>query len=181
MRDWRKPTSDEEGTISMSVPAPDASRGVYGISVAAELVGMGTQTLRLYESRGLLEPERTGGGTRRYSAADLERLRRIGDLLDGGLNLAGIAMVLDLETQNAQLRANKGGRAMAHDRSDATAEIPEADWLEQQMPADAEGTGDELSPVPDQPVPDTSPVDPADRLEQLTSLPGEEDDEYPHD
>jgi MerR family transcriptional regulator/heat shock protein HspR len=89
----------------MSVPDPDTERGVYGISVAAELVGMGVQNLRLYEARGLLEPQRTDGGTRRYSANDLERLRRIGDLLAAGLNLAGIAMVLDLETQNAQLRS----------------------------------------------------------------------------
>lgn len=85
----------------------DDNRGVYGISVAAELVGMGVQTLRLYESRGLLEPERTDGGTRRYSANDLDRLRRIGQLLDAGLNLAGIGMVIDLETENAELRAEK--------------------------------------------------------------------------
>lgn len=85
----------------------DADRGVYAISVAAELVGMGVQTLRLYESRGLLEPDRTDGGTRRYSTNDLDRLRRIGELIAAGLNLAGIARVLDLETQNAQLRAEK--------------------------------------------------------------------------
>jgi len=88
----------------MAVPAPDGDRGVYGISVAADLVGMGVQNLRLYEARGLLEPERTEGGTRRYSANDLDRLRRIGDLLDAGLNLAGIGMVLDLEGENARLR-----------------------------------------------------------------------------
>ncbi|HEU5267666.1 MAG TPA: MerR family transcriptional regulator [Jatrophihabitans sp.] len=91
----------------MATRGPDDERGVYGISVAAELVGMGVQTLRLYESRGLLEPERTEGGTRRYSANDLERLRRIGDLLDAGLNLAGIGRVLDLEDENTQLRAEK--------------------------------------------------------------------------
>jgi DNA-binding transcriptional MerR regulator len=85
----------------------DPDRGVYGISVAAELVGLGVQTLRLYETRGLLEPDRTAGGTRRYSANDLDRLRRISDLLDAGLNLAGIGMVLDLEQQNHDLvRAN---------------------------------------------------------------------------
>jgi MerR family transcriptional regulator/heat shock protein HspR len=88
----------------MAVPRPDAERGVYGISVAADLVGMGVQTLRLYETRGLLEPERTDGGTRRYSSNDLDRLRRIGDLVDAGLNLAGIGMVLDLEAENTQLR-----------------------------------------------------------------------------
>ena len=86
---------------------PDPTQGVYGISVAAELVGMGVQNLRAYEARGLLEPERTDGGTRRYSADDLERLRRIGDLLDAGLNLAGISMVLDLEAQNFLLRASR--------------------------------------------------------------------------
>jgi MerR family transcriptional regulator/heat shock protein HspR len=86
---------------------PDGARGVYGISVAAELVGMGVQTLRLYEARGLLEPERTAGGTRRYSANDLGRLRRIAALLDVGLNLAGIGMVLDLEAENTQLRAER--------------------------------------------------------------------------
>lgn len=84
---------------------PPAHHAVYGISVAAELVGMGVQNLRLYEARGLLEPHRTEGGTRRYSADDLERLRRIGDLLEAGLNLAGISMVLDLEAENSQLRA----------------------------------------------------------------------------
>lgn len=85
---------------------PDGSRPVYGISVAAELSGMGAQTLRLYESRGLLEPARTEGGTRRYSADDLDRLRRIGDLLDAGVNLAGIRMVLDLQDANAKLRSH---------------------------------------------------------------------------
>jgi DNA-binding transcriptional MerR regulator len=60
------------------------------------------QNLRLYEARGLLEPERTDGGTRRYSADDLDRLRRIADLLEAGLNLAGIGMVLDLEAQKEE-------------------------------------------------------------------------------
>jgi DNA-binding transcriptional MerR regulator len=92
------------------VPRPEAARGVYGISVAAELVGMGVQTLRLYEARGLLQPERTEGGTRRYSADDLDRLRRIGDLLEAGLNLAGIAMVMDLQDENTRLRAEKEER-----------------------------------------------------------------------
>jgi MerR family transcriptional regulator/heat shock protein HspR len=96
-----------EGRIAVAVPRPDGARGVYGISVAAELVGTGTQNLRLYEARGLLEPQRTEGGTRRYSADDLDRLRRISDLLAAGLNLTGIAMVLDLEAQNTALRAEK--------------------------------------------------------------------------
>jgi DNA-binding transcriptional MerR regulator len=99
--------------LSSPCPKPgpdlDPARGVYGISVAAELVGSGAQNLRLYEARGLLAPVRTDGGTRRYSANDVDRLRRIGNLLEAGLNLAGIAMVLDLEHQNAELRAEKEG------------------------------------------------------------------------
>jgi DNA-binding transcriptional MerR regulator len=83
---------------------PDPAKGVYAISVAAELVGMRVPNLRLYEDRGLVTPSRTDGGTRRYSSDDLDRLRRIADLLEAGLNLAGIGMVLDLEEQNARLR-----------------------------------------------------------------------------
>jgi len=82
------------------------SEAVFAISVAAERAEMQIQNLRVYERRGLLEPARTDGGTRRYSDNDLTRLRRIGDLLDAGLNLAGISMVLDLEAQNTQLRAD---------------------------------------------------------------------------
>jgi DNA-binding transcriptional MerR regulator len=93
------------------VGGPDRARGVYGISVAAELVGMGVQNLRAYEARGLLDPERTQGGTRRYSADDLDRLRRIGHLLDAGLNLAGIAMVMELQDENSRLRAKGRGPA----------------------------------------------------------------------
>ena len=92
--------------------APDPGLGVYGISVAADLVGMAPQTLRLYEDRGLLDPARTAGGTRRYSQDDLDRIRRIGELLGDGLNLAGVAAVLGLESDvlglesdNARLRA----------------------------------------------------------------------------
>ena len=89
---------------------PDSDRGVYGISVAADMVGMGVQTLRLYEARGLIRPARSSGGTRLYSADDLDRVRHIGSLLAAGLNLAGIARVLDLESQNAQLRAERDAR-----------------------------------------------------------------------
>lgn len=82
----------------------DSVQEVYGISVAAAKVGMGEQTLRLYERRGLIAPARTEGGTRRYGQEDLLRLRRIAALLAEGLNLAGIHMVLHLEAANAQLR-----------------------------------------------------------------------------
>jgi len=89
---------------------PPPHRGVYGISVAAEIVGTGIQNLRAYERRGLVEPDRTEGGTRLYSANDIERLRRITELLQLGLNLAGVAMVLDLEESNARLRRRLNGR-----------------------------------------------------------------------
>lgn len=89
----------------------DSSRAVFGISVAAELVGMQPQSLRMYETRGLLEPSRTEGGTRRYSHDDLDRLRRISELLASGLNLAGIALVLDLEARNAALQSQLDARA----------------------------------------------------------------------
>ncbi len=101
----RQEPDEQEPRSARDIEAGSAARGVYAISVAAELVGMGVQNLRAYEARGLLEPDRTGGGTRRYSADDLDRLRRIGDLLDAGLNLAGIAMVLPLQDENARLRA----------------------------------------------------------------------------
>ncbi|BBY32726.1 MerR family transcriptional regulator [Mycolicibacter minnesotensis] len=77
--------------------------GVYGISVAAELSGLGQQTLRLYESRGLLTPARTPGGTRRYSDDDIARLRRITELVGIGINVAGIGQILGLEADNARL------------------------------------------------------------------------------
>jgi MerR family transcriptional regulator/heat shock protein HspR len=88
----------------MAKPAHERARGVYGISVAAELTGAGIQNLRVYERRGLVEPDRTEGGTRRYSEEDLDRVRRVLALLDAGLNLAGIALVLELEDDNARLR-----------------------------------------------------------------------------
>jgi MerR family transcriptional regulator, heat shock protein HspR len=85
--------------------APAPYHGVYGISVAAELSGIAVQSLRLYERYGLLTPARSDGGTRRYSADDLARLRRISLLVDAGINLAGIARILDLEDDNAALSA----------------------------------------------------------------------------
>jgi MerR family transcriptional regulator, heat shock protein HspR len=83
--------------------AARSGRGVYGISVASELSGLDPQSLRLYERRGLLTPARTDGGTRRYSDDDLARLHRITELLAHGINLAGIARILDLEARNTQL------------------------------------------------------------------------------
>ncbi|WP_228254960.1 MerR family transcriptional regulator [Ornithinimicrobium avium] len=90
--------------MTQDLNAHDPARGVYGISVAAELVGMAAPSLRLYESHGLLEPDRTPGGTRRYSVDDLERLRTIAELLEDGVNLTGISMILRLREENDQLR-----------------------------------------------------------------------------
>lgn len=102
------------GKVGLMVARDPLNRGVYAISVAAELVGTGQQNLRLYERKGLLEPWRTEGGTRRYSDNDLATLRRIAELLAQGLNLSGIQLVLSLETENAALRAELGrGRAAA--------------------------------------------------------------------
>lgn len=78
----------------------DAERGVFMISVAAELAEMHPQTLRMYETRGLIEPKRSPKGTRLYSQADVERLRRIQEMTtELGLNLAGVERVLELERQ----------------------------------------------------------------------------------
>jgi len=90
----------EEGSGSRS------ARAVYGISVTAELSGLGPQTLRLYERHGLLTPQRTEGGTRRYSDEDLATLQRITELTDEGVNLAAVARILGLEARNAELEAD---------------------------------------------------------------------------
>lgn len=78
---------------------------VYVISVAAELAGVHPQTLRIYERRGLVTPGRTSGGNRRYSEADIARLKRVAELAAEGMNLEGIRHVMQLEDEVAQLRA----------------------------------------------------------------------------
>ncbi|CAG4934085.1 MULTISPECIES: helix-turn-helix transcriptional regulator [Acidithrix] len=80
-------------------------RAVYVISVAAELAGVHPQTLRIYERRGLLDPKRTSGGSRRYSQRDLERLRRISDLTEAGVNLEGVRRILELEEEVMELKS----------------------------------------------------------------------------
>ena len=82
-----------------------SDEGVFAISVAARMASMEIQNLRVYERRGLVDPDRTPGGTRLYSEADVERLVRIGELLADGLNLAGIQRVLELEHLVSRLRA----------------------------------------------------------------------------
>jgi MerR family transcriptional regulator/heat shock protein HspR len=97
------------------------TQAVYVISVAAELAGMHPQTLRIYERRGLVAPARTEGGNRRYSDADIERLRRISELANQGMNLEGIKRVMELELENARLRdeLDRTQRAVAAAISDA--------------------------------------------------------------
>ena len=104
----------------------DHARGVFMISVAAELADMHPQTLRMYEARGLIEPQRSPKGTRLYSQADVERLRRIQEMTsDLGLNLAGVERVLDLEEQleRASRRLQALERRSAEMRAKMEAEI----------------------------------------------------------
>ncbi|MCB0934272.1 MAG: MerR family transcriptional regulator [Mycobacterium sp.] len=86
---------------------PPPEQPVYAISIAAELSGAAIQSIRLWEQRGLLTPHRSPGGTRRYSANDLTRIARITALVDAGVNIAGIARILDLEDDNTALRAQR--------------------------------------------------------------------------
>jgi MerR family transcriptional regulator, heat shock protein HspR len=96
------PTGDRPRRPERGV-ARDAA--VYVISVAAELAGVHPQTLRIYERKGLVEPARTGGGSRRYSDDDVAMLRRIQELTNEGLNLAGVKRVLEMEAELDRLRA----------------------------------------------------------------------------
>ena len=84
---------------------PELDHGVFAISVAAELSGLHPQTLRIYEREGLVEPGRSAGGTRLYSGGDVTRLREIAALIDGGLNIAGIRRVLELQEEVRRLQA----------------------------------------------------------------------------
>jgi len=98
-----------------------SKRAVFVISVAAELAGVHPQTLRIYERRGLVDPARTGGGSRRYSEFDIALLRRIQELTNEGLNLEGVRRVLELEGEVERLRDEVGRlHAELHERVEAT-------------------------------------------------------------
>jgi MerR family transcriptional regulator/heat shock protein HspR len=99
----------------------ERTRAVYVISVAAELAGVHPQTLRIYERKGLVDPARTAGGSRRYSDADIALLRRIQELTNEGLNLAGVERVLELEAEVTKLRAD-----LAEARAAAAEAVAEA-------------------------------------------------------
>ncbi|MAR48788.1 MAG: MerR family transcriptional regulator [Acidimicrobiaceae bacterium] len=103
----------------MERPQPD--QAVYVISVAAELSGMHPQTLRIYESRGLLDPARTAGGNRRYSDTDIRLLRRIADLTAEGLNLQGVKRILELEAE--VIRLNRELELAKSQIADAVTEV----------------------------------------------------------
>lgn len=98
-----------------------AGHAVFIISVAAELAGMHPQTLRIYERKGLVEPSRTGGGSRRYSQRDIARLHRIAELTGVGLNLEGVRKVIALEDEVASLREQLANvQAQLHAAVEAT-------------------------------------------------------------
>jgi MerR family transcriptional regulator/heat shock protein HspR len=96
------------GLAAVSTPWAKPGRGLFSISVAAELTGLHPQTLRIYEREGLLDPARSPGGTRRYSTDDIGRLQQIMALTADGLNLAGVRRVLELQEQTRQLQDEIG-------------------------------------------------------------------------
>jgi MerR family transcriptional regulator/heat shock protein HspR len=102
--------------------AKDRTEAVYVISVAAELAGVHPQTLRIYERKGLVDPARTAGGSRRYSDADISLLRRIQTLTNDGLNLAGVQRVLALEAETRRLQAELEAARELHRRDVADVE-----------------------------------------------------------
>ena len=90
--------------MSKNSAHPEGASRTHSIATAAQSVGVSVQTVRLYEVRGLITPARTSGGTRRYHAEDLARLKQISELIEQGVNLAGIGIILELEAENIGLR-----------------------------------------------------------------------------
>jgi MerR family transcriptional regulator/heat shock protein HspR len=112
-----------------------SDRGVFMISVAAELADMHPQTLRMYEQRGLIEPKRSPKGTRLYSHKDVERLRRIQQMTaELGLNLAGVERVLELEAQLEHTRRRVAG--LERRRAELETEIQALEGRREQVRAD---------------------------------------------
>jgi MerR family transcriptional regulator/heat shock protein HspR len=138
-----------------------SDRGVFMISVAAELADMHPQTLRMYEQRGLIEPKRSPKGTRLYSQEDVERLRRIQQMTaELGLNLAGVEKVLELEEQLERMRRRVA--ALERRRDELEAEIATLEGRREQVRADLVryegGTGSALVRTQDA-KPFTIPID----------------------
>jgi MerR family transcriptional regulator/heat shock protein HspR len=152
--------SSERRRTSTTRIEVSSSRGVFMISVAAELADMHPQTLRMYEQRGLIEPKRSPKGTRLYSHEDVERLRRIQRMTaELGLNLAGVEKVLELEAQLERTR--KRVAALERRRDELQAEIAQLEGRREQVRADIvryEGTGSALVRAKDV-KPFTIPID----------------------
>jgi MerR family transcriptional regulator, heat shock protein HspR len=122
----------------------DLDRGLFSISVAAELAGLHPQTLRIYEREGLLDPARSAGGTRQYSRRDIDRLQQICALTADGLNMAGIRRVLEMQEETRRLQAELARlQALAGDR---TAPAPRTGTPQARPRA---GSGAESPPRPD--------------------------------
>src|SRR5438445_9215594 len=110
MADRRSRTTVTRITTSSTRVEVSGDRGVFMISVAAELADMHPQTLRMYEARGLIEPKRSPKGTRLYSHADVERLQRIQEMTaELGMNLAGVERVFELESQLSSMQRKLAG------------------------------------------------------------------------
>jgi DNA-binding transcriptional MerR regulator len=180
---------------------PADSHPVYSISVAGELAGLAIPTLRLYEQHGLVTPARTDGGTRRYSAADVERARRVSALVEGGVGLAAAGRVLDLEdandrltTHNRRLRARNSalrrdnerlrtGGAVMDQVPNVPDDVPVEDVAEQRIEVAPPDVVDDLEEPAARDVPPTpldAEADEGDLLEQRTPVAGADDD-YPPD
>ncbi len=118
------------GTNPLGEGAAPSTRAVYVISIAAELAGVHPQTLRIYERKGLVNPARTGGGSRRYSDADISLLQRIQSLTESGLNLTGVKRVIELENAVAALTAELTELEEDHRRQVAALEEAHRDALD---------------------------------------------------
>jgi MerR family transcriptional regulator, heat shock protein HspR len=127
----------------------DHERGVFMISVAAELAEMHPQTLRMYEQRGLIEPQRSPKGTRLYSHADVDRLRRIQELTsDAGMNLAGVEKVFELEGQLERMQRKVG--ALERRAAELEGEIERLEAVKREVKAEIvryEAVSTDLVPV----------------------------------
>ena len=133
----------------VTLASVDRERGVFMISVAAELAEMHPQTLRMYEARGLIEPKRSPKGTRLYSHDDVERLRRIQELTsDGGMNLAGVEKVFELELALERMQRKVDG--LERRASELQAEIARLEEVKREVRAEIvryEARSTDLVPV----------------------------------
>lgn len=137
----------------MTAASSGSNQAIYVISVAAELSGMHPQTLRVYERKGLLSPQRTAGNTRRYSQRDIDRLRKIQDLTQMGVNLAGVVGIMELE------------RRLERSEADLQAALEQLEAMEQRM-EELLGARDQMALVPLRDVRRIRRAMKSDRIEQ---------------